>query len=909
MVVTLFKNYGMKMQLSKTIYFADYPSSGRTRSGLTIPFAQDESDLYELVKPLSSHAVRTLIGFSRYQDVELVAAQADTPVSTYVRKLLHKNIKPLSQDPGNNLFQIQSTFAGGRGSPLHEWYPYLEGYSPEFVVNVIETFVPHARNILDPFCGSGTTALTTALRGGIGYYAEVNPVCQFVIEAKTLAITLSSKERSRVAERLRVISNDIEIIIQKSRLDDSLKRAFLATFGERSFFESQTFNYVLRTRSFCDALERDDPVVGRFFIVAVLRSLVPCSLLIRRGDLRFRTEQELARGVSNFFQQIRDGLELIASDLIDTSAAPGRTCFVSADARLIDTRIPDHVDAIITSPPYLNGTNYFRNTKIELWFLRHLSTKKDLRYFRDAAITSGINDVTRGKLDAARGVKNNFESETLNETLKNLLEKSYDSRIPAMVEGYFYDMQAVLCSLPKILKKCGIVAIDLGDSVYNDVHVPTHDVLSEIMDYSGFRRDEIIVLRERQSRNGTRLSQTLQIFSHKLKGQHIKTAEINKISNKYLSKWNLFKNQLPHQQGEMSRRNWGHSWHSMCSYQGKLKPAIASCLINALMPQAPSRLLDPFSGVGTIPFEARMGGHEAFGFDINPAAVVISRAKLEIINWIEVDRILYELENLINESRGRRRSLSKLNTIRFNGPLPSYFHKDTLREIVIARDYFQENKPETGASALIFSSLLHILHGNRPYALSRRSHPITPFAPTGPTEYRSLIEKLRQKVERCRIDSATVPTVFGRSFFQDATADWPETVDQLDAIITSPPFFDSTRFHTANWMRLWFAGWEAKDFVSKPATFIDERQKQSFSTYESIFRQANERLKLGGIFAIHVGKSTKCDMAAALQQIGERYLRFQDWFSESVEHCESHGIRDKGTVTHHQYLLFEKANP
>ena len=47
-------------------------------------------------------------------------------------------------------------------------------------------------------------------------------------------------------------------------------------------------------------------------------------------------------------------------------------------------------------------------------------------------------------------------------------------------------------------------------------------------------------------------------------------------------------------------------------------------------------------------------------------------------------------------------------------------------------------------------------------------------------------------------------------------------------------------------------------------------------------------------------------MAAALQQIGERYLHLEDWFSESVEHCESHGIRDKGTVTHHQYLLFEK---
>lgn len=107
-------------------------------------------------------------------------------------------------------------------------------------------------------------------------------------------------------------------------------------------------------------------------------------------------------------------------------------------------------------------------------------------------------------------------------------------------------------------------------------------------------------------------------------------------------------------------------------------------------------------------------------------------------------------------------------------------------------------------------------------------------------------------------------------------------------------------------MRLWFAGWEAEDFQTKPSAFVDEKQKSSFALYERVFEQARERLKQGGVFAVHVGKSTKCDMAAALQKIGERHLYFVDWFSESVAHCESHGIRDKGTVTHHQYLLFEK---
>ncbi|ROT99206.1 hypothetical protein EB809_12260 [Marinobacter sp. R17] len=891
------------MQTSKTIYFSDYPSSGKTKSGLTVPFSQEDRQLFDFVKPLSSHTVRRLIGHDQYVDIELAAAKANRHVTAYVRDLLRKRalLEPKKDDA---FFQIQSTFRGGRGSPLHEWYPYLEGYSPEFVSKIIETFSPDARDILDPFCGSGTTALVAAMRGGVGYYSEVNPACQYVIEAKALALTLSTKERHRIASRLHEIAENARLIISRTKSDESLRVVFSTAFGDRPYFSEESYEAVLQARSLADRFEKDDPVLGRFFVVGVLRCLVPCSFLVRRGDLRFMNDKELSKGIPSFFEELSSSLNLIASDLIDAIAAPGRTQFVADDARSIHTALSTKVDAIITSPPYLNGTNYFRNTKIELWFLRHLATKADLRKYRDAAITSGINDVTKGKLIEARKIEARFHSPLLEQTVNTLNEVAYDSRIPAMVENYFYDMHDVLSNLPKLLKEGGIIAIDLGDSVYSGVHVPTQNILAEMLEGTRFKLNETITLRERQSRDGRPLSQTLQVFKYETASQSINPA-LSDTSARF-DGWKKFKTTLPHQQGLMARRNWGHSWHSMCSYQGKLKPAIARSLIDALMPESGGRVLDTFSGVGTIPFEARLRGHTAFGFDISPAAVAISRAKLEKINWESVELLLDKLESLIESEKNKKRSTRNIEAIRFNGALESYFHEDTLQEILIARDYFLQNKPKSGSSAIVFASMLHILHGNRPYALSRRSHPITPFSPTGEAEYRSLIERLRQKVNRCISAAEDIPTTYGESFYQDVTKVWPDSVDELDAIITSPPFFDSTRFHTANWMRLWFSGWEAEDFLTRPADFVDERQKKSFAIYENIFRQAQQRLKRGGLFAIHVGKSTKCDMAAALQQIGERFLHFEDWFSESVEHCESHGIRDKGTVTHHQYLLFEK---
>ena len=901
------------MQLTKTVYFRDYPSSGERKSGLTISFPESDAALYGYVERLSSYTVRRIIGYELFAELEQAATHAQSPVATYVRALIAKSANGYVHEKGTDRrTALQATFRGGKGSPLHDWFPYLEGYSPDFVGSIISEFAGTAKTILDPFCGSGTTALVSALRGRTGLYAEVNPVCQFVISAKASALAMSLRKRHDLSKRLLEIHDDLPRTLKSAIPDGALRNAYEAAFSGRPSFDDASFNQILRARTVADKLSADNPALGILFTVAVLRSLVPGSLMIRRGDLRFRTTQELSRERPCFVSALQESLHIIASDLIDAEAASGTVQFIGADARQLSANLSAPVDAIITSPPYLNGTNYFRNTKLELWFLRQLSVKNQLRTYRDAAITSGINDVTVGK---SRGNGVGALPASLIDTIEALEEDAYDQRIPMMVEAYFREMAIVLQNFKAVSHKDTMVAIDLGDSCYGDIWVPTHDIICDLMAENGFNRSELVVLRERQSRGGSKLSQTLQVFRllparPTKKAKAVVRAGAGKGSlpkaDHRIEKWNLFRETLPHQRGIMAKRNWGHPWHSLCSYQGKLKASIAHTLTHALLPDGGGRILDPFSGVGSIPFEARLQGHTAFGFDISPAAIAISRAKLEPVNPGAVEKVIEALRVHIGKRRAKSVDLDSLNRIRFNGPLPAYFHPDTLREIVAAREFFIKNPPLTGSEALVFSALLHVLHGNRPYALSRRSHPITPFAPTGEFEYRGVIDRVRTKVERALREAAGEDLPQGKSFFQDATAAWPDEVADLDAIITSPPFFDSTRFHTANWMRLWFSGWEASDFVEKPATFVDERQKRSFAIYDSIFSQGAERLRPGGYFAVHLGKSAKCDMAAALTAVGSEHLDLVDSFAESVEHCESHGIRDKGTVTHHQYLLFRR---
>ena len=287
-------------------------------------------------------------------------------------------------------------------------------------------------------------------------------------------------------------------------------------------------------------------------------------------------------------------------------------------------------------------------------------------------------------------------------------------------------------------------------------------------------------------RSGQKLRQSLLVLEKPSKGR------VERISTR--SKWQFFKTSLPHRQPGMAARNWGNKLHSLCSYQGKLKPAIASSLVDIFVGDGGS-MLDPFSGVGTIPFEGSLRGATSFAFEISPSAFRISHAKLTSPSRSDIDEVLENLEAFLGDYRATDKEIARALQITFNKNLDEYFHPDTFNEVLGARKFMALNDCSSPALSMVHAALQHILHGNRPYALSRRSHPLTPYAPTGPFEYRSLMERLRTKIERSLDVDRGDEFREGHIWQMDSTDPWPSEIHNIDAVITSPPFFDSTRFY------------------------------------------------------------------------------------------------------------------
>lgn len=887
----------MAKQFYKAVYFSDYPSKDSKDKSITLAFSEPEELYYSKVKDLTTQEIKELIGIETYKQLALFAEQQERSINQVVKRLIKQKLPEIDKVEG--VTEKDVTFVKSKDIPFQRWYPYIEGYSPDFVKSLIKNYGIADALIYEPFAGTGTTLLAADDCGLSTVYSEVNPLLQFLIQTKLNVLKAKDSRRKKLAQDLKSIQKSVLKNLNKFEADKSLGESYRSLFSDKKYFPDETLEQVLKLRSYIDIVKLEDELLADTLAVAVISCLLPVSFLKKVGDVRFKTAKEIDKDLKVFDEILPEKIGNIAEDVVNFNyQLKKKPEFILSNAKNIG-RVNDlKIGAIITSPPYLNGTNYFRNTKVELWFLRYLQFENDLRFFRDQALTSGINDVKK-EYAFVNGLDIASKSSLLKATLIELNRNAYDSRIPVMAQSYFKEMYTIFNDAKPLLTQNAKVLIDIGDSIFSGVHINTDDILIELMQGLGYDFVENKILRKRRSRNQEILTQSLLVFEYKEKQPNFVNRD---MKFHWVKNWHSFRNQIPHQQEPYSSRNWGHNNHSLCSYQGKLKPAIAHHLVKTFVPENGS-VLDPFSGVGTIPFEAALAGKLSYGIDISLPAYYISHAKVNAPIPSESFSYIEALDNFIKANKCTKKEIDEVKNFGFNKKLSEYYEENTLKEILLARRFVKENYPSTPSEMLVVASLLHILHGNRPYALSRRSHPIVPYAPTGDFIYKSLIEKLCEKVTR--VINKELPLNFknGKIFNQDTTVVWPQEINELDAIITSPPFFDSTRFYLANWIRIWFTGWSEIDFKHQPKSFVDERQKVDFAIYESIFRQAKERMKKDGALVLHLGKSTKCDMALELQKISKRWFKTADLFDESVEHCESHGIRDKGSVTSHQYLV------
>jgi len=293
-----------------------------------------------------------------------------------------------------------------------------------------------------------------------------------------------------------------------------------------------------------------------------------------------------------------------------------------------------------------------------------------------------------------------------------------------------------------------------------------------------------------------------------------------------------------------------HSIHEV-SYRACFKAQLPEFFVSRLT-RPGDVVFDPFMGRGTTPVQAALMGRQAFGNDVNPLSVLLTRPRLRPISVLAVAEALRTVDWSCGEIHRE--------------DLLAFYHPATLKKLEALKLWIADRAP-LGAETVdpiadwIRMVAINRLSGHSPGFFSGRSMPpnqavsvkaqlkINDKLGLEPPD-RDVVQIILKKTRTLLADGCAPSQV--RSSLHTGPA-WatPGIADAtVDLVITSPPFLDIVQYAADNWLRCWFAG------ISPESVAIDMHKGEAAWTamVRRVLAEQARILRPGGYVAFEVGE-------------------------------------------------------
>ena len=345
-----------------------------------------------------------------------------------------------------------ATFIPNKQLPVYNWFYFKEGFSKELVFKLVDMFNLKGGDwLLDPFCGCGTTNLACKQLGinSIGF--DTLPVSIFVSKVKTTDYEISQLKKS-VKEFLKIkfrkpyvnVSNNVKCAFSRFVLEDII--------------------------IFMDEIMKiKDNDTRNFLLLGLINSAMKCSYAFKDGGvIKLKT-----KSVPPLRDMLRRQLYKMIHDLEHFETKPCSAIIDYCDARKL--KLDDNsVDAIITSPPYLNKIEYTRIYEIEQELFLPKEKTIGIRSF------IGLRE---------KNLEKDFSE----------IDIFFDSpdNTPLTAKAYIEDMLQVIKEMYRVCKPGAKVAVVVGNACFPTGVVDVDVILSNIAEKIGFHASQILVLNKR----------------------------------------------------------------------------------------------------------------------------------------------------------------------------------------------------------------------------------------------------------------------------------------------------------------------------------------------------------------------------------------------------------------------------
>ncbi|HYD78775.1 MAG TPA: DNA adenine methylase [Paucimonas sp.] len=373
----------------------------------------------------------------------------------------------------------------------HGWLRLTPAYSLKIVEELI---IGHseARRVFDPFCGTGTTALSAAYHGHEGVTTDINPFLVWFAQAK--AAHYSPKD---ILETRNACASVLDLVSRKAVEPVPAP----PIHNIERWWSPKALDFLRLLRAAIPAATEERSPARTLLTVAFCRSLIDLSnAAFNHQSMSFKDDGqldiELDVDMSNVFAQ---DVRFVLEGASENPTGTGTVIF--GDSRNPAGVVEGPFDLVVTSPPYANRMSYIRELRPYMYWLGFLSNGRDAGELDWTAIGGTWGIATSRLMDWERPT-GRFESPHLSNVLDKIAHADNKNGIVLAnyVAKYFDDMWAHFQGLTPILAAGAEVHYIVGNSTFYGTLVSTEQLYAEMMSELGFNSVKCNPIRKRNSK-------------------------------------------------------------------------------------------------------------------------------------------------------------------------------------------------------------------------------------------------------------------------------------------------------------------------------------------------------------------------------------------------------------------------
>ena len=346
--------------------------------------------------------------------------------------------------------------------PIH---PFPARMAPGVVLEKLSQIEENSR-VLDPMVGSGVVLRHAIELGHEAVGFDTDPLAVLMAQVWTTPISTGRLDQwvDRVIGDARATDAD-SVCLDWIDADDETKAFVEYWFGNKQRMDLRRIAFVLREFGQGECL--DDAGSLNLIRLALSRIIVtkePCASLARDTS-HSRPHKVSEQSDFEVFPALERSIRFLRKRMTDQPPTGGAKVELGDARGLVNIR-NGTVDAVITSPPYLNAIDYLRGHRLALVWLGEGLEK--LRRIRSTSIgAERAPDVRRGRelFRRIRCVMGDVDQ--------------LPRRYCMMIERYAEDLYRMMSEIARVLRPGGTVTLVVGNSCLKGVFVRNADGVAE----------------------------------------------------------------------------------------------------------------------------------------------------------------------------------------------------------------------------------------------------------------------------------------------------------------------------------------------------------------------------------------------------------------------------------------------